>query len=101
MESWRSQISMEFELIQQMLETHAVKMVASFSNAPLPCQPRDESFGRIFNPSSDVAKLRHHANSCKEGKTDRLTTFDKICEMSDAQLLPIVAIKFHIRSRSS
>ena len=35
MESWRSRISMESEHIQQMLNTHAVQMAASFGNAPL------------------------------------------------------------------
>jgi len=38
MESWKSQIRTESNLIQQMLNTHAVNMAASFSTAPLPCQ---------------------------------------------------------------
>ena len=35
MESWRSWISMESKHIQQMLNTHAVQMAASFGRAPL------------------------------------------------------------------
>jgi hypothetical protein len=39
-----------------------------------------------------VTELRHHANACKKGKTGRLTTVDEIYEMSDEQLIPILAI---------
>ena len=92
MESRKSQIRTESNLIQQMLNTHAVNTVASFGTAPLPCQLRDESFRRIFQPFTDLTELRHHANACKKGKTGRLTTVDEICEMSDEQLIPILAI---------
>jgi len=67
-------------------------MAESFGTAPLPCQLRDESFRRIFQPFADVTELRHHANACKKGITGRLTTVDEIYEMSDEQLIPILAI---------
>jgi len=77
MESWKFQISTESNLIQQMLNTHAVNMAASLGTAPLPCQLRDKSFRRIFLPFADVAELHHHANACKKGKTGRLfASFD-------------------------
>jgi len=51
---WKSQVCTESDIIQQMLSTHAIKMSASFSTAPLPCQLWDESFRRIFQPFADV-----------------------------------------------
>jgi len=43
-ESWTSQISMEFKLIQQMLEIGVVKIATSFGKTPPPCQFQNENF---------------------------------------------------------
>ena len=92
MDTWRMSIATEAQLIEEMLYKHAGPMCRSFSEAPSPNAARDASFRKIFQPFQDVTELRQFANTCKKGKTGRLTTVDEICALGDEELIPMLAI---------
>ena len=87
MEIWKTNISTEALLIKEMLHKHAGPMCASFSQAPHASQERDASVRRIFRQFNNVTELRHSAQTCKKGKTGRLTTVDEICALGGEELL--------------